>query len=78
MAKSIRHSGYDRPKGLLAGPVVKIDDPCKAAHVFVIAKPKLSISTSSGDKFPTSPSWVISAISYLVKQSDASQDVLAL
>jgi hypothetical protein len=39
MAKGIRHSSYDRPNGLLAGPVVKIDDPCKAAHVFVITKP---------------------------------------
>jgi hypothetical protein len=42
MSKGIRHSSYDRPKGLLAGPMVKIYDPCKAAHVFVITKPKLS------------------------------------
>jgi hypothetical protein len=79
MAQGIRHSSYDRPNGLLAGPVVKIDDPCKAAHVFVITNPKPSISTSGGDKFPaTSPSWVVAAIRYLVEQSDASEDVVAL
>ncbi len=34
MAECISHASYGNPKGLLAGPSSKIDEACKAAHLF--------------------------------------------